>query len=159
MISPNELRKGNLFNPISRHTEVHLPQTAVFFEVVEILLFNVTAVLVGKNPAQIENIPEFKYADISPIPVSPEILEKCGFLLNGFKEYELTLNNQAYSCVNKKLIFSGDYLYLEEWPKDTPAKDRSIVTIWNKDLMKKFYLHKLQNLVFDLSGEELQINL
>lgn len=96
---------------------------------------------------------------LDPIPITPEILERAGFVKNGFKQYELKINDKSFSCVQKKLFFAGDYLYLEELVEGGRPKNSDILTIWNKDLMKTFYLHQLQNLIHALTGEELNINL
>ena len=88
--------------------------------------------------------------DISPIPLTPEILVKCGFTQNTWKQYEIELN--GLSAVKKVLYFSGDYLYLEEGERQ---RTKDLVTIWNTDIMKTFYLHQLQNLYFALTGKEL----
>jgi len=140
MIQPNELRKGNLFNPISRRTKIHLPQTSVIFEVVEILLFRVTTVLYGTNPAQVESLPEFRYADLSPIPLTPEILEKCGFE-KGYDVYSKDSFEIAY-------IING-------------FDEVGYVLIINKEAESVIfhYLHQLQNLYFALTGQELDTNL
>jgi hypothetical protein len=90
-----------------------------------------------------------------PIPLTPDILEKAGFVLDGFKQYRISIN--PFDSGTKDLCFSGDYLYLEEGSGKPGSND--IVTLWNKDLMKNFYLHQLQNLIFALTGEELNINL
>ena len=98
-------------------------------------------------------IESYPLSEINPIPLTPEILLACGFEKNGFRQFEITLPKNIIS-VSSKLFFSGDYLYLRQPNDEKPAND-SIITIWNKDLMKKFYLHSLQNLYFSLTGTEL----
>ena len=90
------------------------------------------------------------------IPITSEILEKCGFVKQGFG-YWLSIN--TFSKGSKFLFFSGDYLYIQEGSKDMPTPEDDIVTLWNKDLKKEFYLHELQNLYYLIIGEELKINL
>jgi len=96
-------------------------------------------------------------SNYTAIPLTPEILVECGFELDGFKHYNLEIPT-ILTCSNITITFAGDYLYLEE-----PAKRRldkpDLICLWNKDLMKVFYLHQLQNLYFALTGEELNINL
>ena len=88
------------------------------------------------------------------IELSPEILEKCGFEK---EQMAYSINIDKFGG-GKKLSFSGDYLYIIDSEKrETIPTD--IITIWNKDLMKEFYLHQLQNLIFSLTGEELIVNL
>jgi len=90
----------------------------------------------------------------SPIPLTTEILEKAGFLKNGFNNYTLKLPNTLQKT-ESYLVFSGDYLYLRHYNGENRMDD-SVVTIWNKDLMKEFYLHSLQNVYFSLTSEELE---
>jgi len=85
----------------------------------------------------------------APIPITPNILDSCGFVKDGFRSYNLSINQ--FSEGIKLLCFSGDYLYLKE--------GRDIVTIWNKRVMGDFYLHQLQNLVYLLTQKELNVDL
>lgn len=94
---------------------------------------------------------------IEPIELTASILEKCGFVINGFKQHEMEIKGQ--SCVKRTLEFAGDYLYLREISNPKNRFDDDIITLWNKDLMKTFYLHSLQNLVFALTGSPLKIEL
>ena len=77
---------------------------------------------------------------LSPIPLTPEILEKCGFV----KEDRLNVGANTYF---KKGM--GEYL--------TYQFDGFCVYELNKAIVK--YLHQLQNLFFALCGEELEVNL
>ena len=84
-------------------------------------------------------------------------LEKAGFEKDGFGAYNIWLP-KTYSTTNRTLSFSGDYLYLRERVNENRFND-IISSIWNKDLMKQFYLHQLQNLYFSLTGIDLNIEL
>jgi len=146
MIQPNELRKGNLFNPISRRTKIHLPQTSVIFEVVEILLFRVTAVLYGTNPAQVESLPEFRYADLSPIPLTPEILEKCGFVFRNF----------TYPDGSKADLYSYKIFQITEYyTGEGFGMSWIVASTLSCCNIQLLYLHQLQNLYHALTGQEL----
>lgn len=93
------------------------------------------------------------------IPLSPEILEKCeGVWLSPFGDYVLSVYPHKLGNGFKNLIFCGDYLYLEEGPDKLKPQERDVITLWNKDLMKQFYLHQLQNLFYVLVGSELPIS-
>lgn len=92
-----------------------------------------------------------------PIELSPEILEKAGFKQNGFKDWIIDLP-KTFSTSKRILSFSGDYLYLRIMDNKHRHEDE-IVTLWNKDMMKVFYTHQLQNLYFSLCGSELSLNL
>ena len=95
--------------------------------------------------------------NVTPIPLTPEILENYGFIKDGFGAYNIAVKNN-YQTSKGILSFSGDYLYLRHENDNNKSND-SICTLWNKDLMKEFYVHDLQNLYFALTGEELKITL
>lgn len=99
------------------------------------------------------------HQNFEPIPITPEILEKAGFVKDGFNCYNRCISWWSETQL-KQLSFSGDYLYIREGElKENRIKD-SIVVLWNKDLHKeRFALHQLQNLYFALTGTELEINL
>lgn len=89
-----------------------------------------------------------EYADINmaglmPVPLTPEWLEKCGFVAdrNGWHMpgSRLSLTDQFYPCWFDRML----------WPQDIPDF---------KHLSLK-YLHQLQNLYYALTGEELMITL
>lgn len=110
------------------------------------------------------NVKSFEYAvcndrciDVRPIIITPELLEKCGFIKDGFHAYNLYITNKLQTHP-MLLYFSGDYLYLRQ-ENNNRRFDDSVITLWNKNLMKVFYLHQLQNLYFALTGTELDINL
>lgn len=84
--------------------------------------------------------PEYKYEQLFGIPLTPEILDKCGF------EYDLITFNKgecpillAPKLVNCYTVYINRLFYGE------------MVTI--------NHLHQLQNLYHVLMGEELEINL
>jgi hypothetical protein len=83
------------------------------------------------------------YSELSgyfhPIPLSPEILEKCGFEKD-YNGYRLKDHMGLSFSVTKH----GDFLAC--------FRDKSLGVIVK-------HLHQLQNLFFALTGEELQINL
>ena len=95
------------------------------------------------NPVQIldiiseGNTSGYKLATLSPIPLSPEILEKAGFRYDG------------YVWDTDKVVF-GDY-------KDGVHYCNGF-SIGNKGIKIEF-VHQLQNLYFALTGQELTINL
>jgi len=115
MIAANELRIGN-----------------------KVLYGNVYTI---DNGMQIHNY----YKSFNPIPLTPEILEKAGWLwneeCNSFEKYP---NGDARMNLQKK--FNGGYTMFNYVIKALIAEN-----IW--------HLHQLQNLYFALTGEELSINL
>jgi hypothetical protein len=83
---------------------------------------------------------------LQPIPLTPEILEKAGFVY-------MTEPNENYWNYNKPDV----YLYLNE--KLEPglySNEYEHVDVIGNPLQ---YVHQLQNLYFALTGEELTVNL
>jgi len=129
MIQPTELRIGN----------------SVFYEgevwFIDSIHQDVCGVMKGERGAII------LYNRMSPIPLTPEILEKCGFGENpqhehpAFDEYSL-LSNNRFAIGD----FNGEY-----WVVDG-------IDQWLLE-HKIYYLHQLQNLYFALTGEELKVQL
>jgi hypothetical protein len=82
---------------------------------------------------------------LEPIPVTNEILEKCGFILDrsiGVWFDTKIHNGFRFTLWDKYANYN--YKYTREIPSN------------NMDIL---YLHKLQNLYFELTGKELEINL
>jgi hypothetical protein len=86
------------------------------------------------------------------IPITEEWLLKFGFEEEAMR---YSRNIDLFGG-GKKLCFSGDYLYIIDSEKQNTIPT-DVVTIWNKDVKKEFYVHSLQNLYFALTGEELII--
>lgn len=79
----------------------------------------------------------------SPIPLTPEILEKCGF------------ENRSAST---------DYLFSLGDIHIGGSQKRFLPSYWGESGLEAYgnelkYLHQLQNIYFALTGEELQVNL
>ena len=88
-----------------------------------------------------------------PIPLTPEILEKCGFVKSKSdkddNEDHYVYGNQVAN--NFSLYFDTDHWEIaQEW-----NDSRVYFYFWNHIN----HLHQLQNLYFALTGEELKINL
>ena len=100
-----------------------------------------------------ETHPMTEYVDyIKPVPLTEEWLLKFGFEEEAMR---YSKNIDLFGG-GKKLCFSGDYLYIIDSEKQNTIPT-DVVTIWNKDVKKEFYVHQLQNLYFALTGEELII--
>jgi hypothetical protein len=124
MIRPNELRIqefriGNWFvNSEGEHEQIK----EFFFDSV---MGQADPPLIYLNHDQIETC--------GAIPITPEILERCGFESNPYQDrYELGYFHFEH-CAIRQMI------WIEKYPHVN-------------------YLHQLQNLYFALTGEELQYN-
>lgn len=134
MIQANELRIGNLF--IDYETE---PEKQIVWEVEEIR----RSVKGGVIGVSYRNGSSWT-AEPIPIPLTPEVLEACGF--------EIKMNGRYSSK-----WFGNLYITVI-----TSLKDR-IIDIRHVDNVGSYKvgcnsLHQLQNLIFALSGEELEID-
>jgi hypothetical protein len=82
-----------------------------------------------------------------PIPLSPEILEAAGFVaVHGIvAQHELTLGRFTFSWFEG----SGQFSIQEKAPKNTLARGIDNLTVR--------CLHELQNIIFALTGTEVEI--
>lgn len=135
MIKANELRLGNWLNGYDPSTMDHNKKG--YFRV-----FNIEEDKI--NVWRVEGFPN-EYATGEPIPLTPQILERCGF-------------------EKGNMPFTGDYGYIIE---DKGAgyfiglidNEQNGFMFHNPHFNRSYkYLHQLQNLVFDLTGEELIFN-
>ncbi len=90
---------------------------------------------------------------INPIPISAEILEKCGFIKaehNWFNKRYFTDCNEAAEVMMITINASSNRCAFYNEDFDTPAIMTGIIIE---------YLHQLQNLAYAVTGEELIVNL
>jgi hypothetical protein len=115
--------------------------------------YNYNGEILRVEPSVIEDLCDSEEKNwCKPIPLTEEWLLKFGFekqVMNYSKNIDLFGGG-------KKLCFSGDYLYIIDSEKQNTIPT-DVVTIWNKDVKKEFYVHQLQNLYFSLMDEELTI--
>lgn len=130
MVKSNELREGNLIaDDLGRIVKVE----SIFYD-----RFNLEFV-----DGQLYSSP---LSEHSPIPLTPEILEKAGFEESHFFE---GVHSGVYNKNGLKIGLDGDDLVKAQY-----------TAIFGGDIFVKVqYLHQLQNLYFALTGEELTINL
>ena len=142
MIKATELRIGNIVCPVSRHTEIHMPDTLVQLRITGIALWSVEAHLFNKNLSL--TVPHtYDINDISGIPLNPEILESCGFVKTNIpEEYELKIDEEESLVANPFIL--GGY-----------SIQNCVQGNWSGQ--KKQYLHQLQNLYSALTGEEIKL--
>lgn len=87
------------------------------------------------------------FGHVKPIPLTPEILEKCGFVRvdNDFHHnWQMRGRNESYSVQEQ----DGEYLFSNDY------SDAGCYVITDVK-----YLHELQNLFFAISKTELNIQL
>lgn len=81
--------------------------------------------------------------EVNPIPITEEVLVKCGFEHN-----EATLDYDLYRGSNYLAVFRR----MDEWKISCQCENVNIQ-------MKIEYLHELQNIHFIATGEELEVKL
>jgi hypothetical protein len=100
---------------------------------------------VGGQPSKVVRLTEEKIPLASPIPLTPEILEKAGFIQH---------HDDCYlQPIYIKKIFGNPPFVWGVYPE---VLGSGIVI---NDAMQLHYVHQLQNLYFALTGEELPIEL
>jgi hypothetical protein len=93
----------------------------------------------------IEWVP-IKSLSLKPIPLTEEMLLKCGFISGGAKQWLFITLDKKDEC----------YLYFNPLGKGIAIDQNGIECSFEIELN---YLHQLQNLYFALTNEELTINL
>lgn len=137
-----ELRIGNLFHPIDRSGEIHLPVTLAVRRVLSIGLFKVESCLINENPAQLEQWPVFDVNDVSPIKLNKGWLKRLGFKKQP-SGYWIAPPSNSYVEFYLELFGDGSF--------DFKCRSNQMI----KEDVK--YVHCLQNLFFALTGQDLPI--
>jgi hypothetical protein len=104
-----------------------------------------------RNKAITVNWQELKWIqeennNFQPIPITEEILLKCGFISGGAKQWLFITLDKKDEC----------YLYFNPLGKGIAIDQNGIEFSFEIELN---YLHQLQNIFFALTNEELTINL
>ena len=145
MIDKKDLRIGNSVMLIDRSNAVHLPIEKPFV-IVELKTFTVELAPLDIPLHKVENFIEASYADLEPIPLTEELLVKCGFqYLNGRTDGELTLDilHYEFDFVEGELVTKSRYEEVYKREKLPHIKS----------------LHQLQNLYYALTKQELTIEI
>jgi len=130
-MQPTELRLGNwVFNDENKPVQLVVIETAEFAEW-------------NGSDSQYMFLEDggYKYSAIKAIPLTPEILQKCGSPETKGLWYEHEIS--SFFLDGSGNFFAGEVLNV-----DSPVIAKNIK-----------YLHQLQNLYFMLTGSELTVNL
>ena len=130
-MKPNELRINNW---------VYIPQ----------LKSNKQIGVIEENGRFITKNYDFSFSTITclqPIPITPEILEKCGFVPNAIGQLAIEILGIDTHLELVSIIGGYCYLNLNQVGEFGSIQDISINRIQ--------HLHQLQNLYYALTGEEL----
>jgi len=97
--------------------------------------------------------------NIEPIPLTAEILEKCGFE----KHPHFTVQNERFIKIGRNRVLSvasvgtpNEMLFLTE---QEPPKVNDVICIRNYDYDGYTYLHEIQNIHHAITGKELTMTL
>ena len=146
MIAANELRIGNYFHPCDTRGGVTIPNTTIIWKVGSIDKFGKVAVIEPSN----ENNIYLTIYECSPIPLTPEILEKCGFEKSKKQEDGFCLFMNQFTFIDLDNDGEGYHVFLRQF--DSSDKSINDCVLIDSTL---FHLHQLQNLYYALTGEEL----
>lgn len=91
----------------------------------------------------------WRYADVEPIPLTPDILEKCGFTHGRHRMAGDTWSIPIFKSASRNLSLT----------KMTPTTFVALIIGDGEEavLNHLYYLHELQNLVFALTNTELTV--
>ncbi len=128
----NEIRLGNLFYPIDKSKEIHLPVN-IPFKVWSVGPTSVKAYESTKEPTQLLNsdLVDFRSDEIAGIPITEEILLKYGFVKSANFKFIHPLDD-SYTIIKGEGFYVSNVLYEVK------------------------YIHQLQNIHFALTGKELE---
>ncbi len=148
-MNANELRIGNLFNPLNTSGQIHLPEKTVI-KIGMIGFFDVS-VCEYSLPFASADLFELPIRRLSPIPLTEEWLLKFGFECIGKEtDYEMFcigyIENDSHEGI-------GSYSCSFELNKNDDGSFH--LELSSIDVK---YVHQLQNLYFALTEEELAIN-
>lgn len=132
MIQANELRKGNWVN-----------YKGINYFVTQIMQNELEVAQVEENN-QISHT--CNYQDVQPIPLTSEILHKCGLVKQERFHYSNVFCSEEGNFIINQFRDSCEVSY---------GLDGNLALIWKT----KLFLHEFQNLYFALTAKELQITL
>ena len=140
-----ELRIGNWVYAINRRGGIHIPENAPL-KALQIGVFNSEVLPIDTSPASVTEWIVVSNTDISPIPLTEQILVEFGFKTNW--------NDGGKQVLRTEYRTKGLTLYFH-----TRGKDKKTACMWHDvgfdtDL-RVAYVHQLQNLYFALTGTEL----
>lgn len=160
-----ELRAGNYFNLINRSGKVHIPDSTVF----EVVGLNYDYIQCKRRDEQLHEMSTgpyiIGYSDASPIPTTPEWLERAGFksvdkpMYINRKQYLLQVSND-YVDEEEGEIINSDGTWFDGIGTFNFKTDGSmavnVLCRGNYVCRSTSKVHELQNLFFALTGKELE---
>jgi hypothetical protein len=148
MIQANELRLGNLVSPVQgvlfeKATKDFVRHLAGKLAHLPILTIKQEYVTVSYSFDDVLYYQDVGFEDIKPIPLTEEILLKCGFEKNVPDIWQSYKKDKF--CNKLRLIehINGDYFQF----------------CWNESSTNLYNLHQFQNLYFALIGKELEVKI
>ena len=148
MLQPNELRVGNIVTHDDYSSELFIVKS-IYEEEQEGEEVYIIDTLGGKNEGW-GNPLEL----INPIPLTDEILLKCGFERSKSVYSTFVMKVEAYPLSSNLTL----YVYLNESPSATQIR---MIQGQNRNgnILSINSVHQLQNLYFALTGKELDVKL
>lgn len=158
MIQVNELRIGNWVHQFRERNERNLFELTNIRRCIQVESihdgcmnnFDKARININIEDDEIYGIWE---EDINPIPITPEILEKCGFEASDEKNY---LRHPSIP-VMIEFFYNGDFVSPIMLSRGINSSSEDKYQLCFSQQCR--HLHQLQNLYFALTGEELTVNL
>ena len=155
MINANELRIGNfilwnpkLTNPITTLVPLPIEVSAIFQnKIIYVSPSSEYRVEPFEDDLLQKDIAYKKIEELEPIPLTPEILKKSGFVTADYKIDVIAWGYKDKFLISQNGVSVAEQPIIFEWDNgvhDTATEIR--------------HLHQLQNLYFFLTGEELEIH-
>ena len=96
--------------------------------------------------------------EFKPVIITEDIMNRCpDFRRVGTMYYSVEIS--YFKTGFRNLTLSQDYLTIDEWDGEEELHKRDLVVLWNRDIMKEFYLHELQRIYKAITRKELKFNL
>lgn len=143
----NEFRIGNLFYPLIGYDNTFIPGPEIH-KVLALRVHKIIGVRVECNPEEQKSWPEFSYESVFPIDLTLDWISMAG----GEKDASWRFDHKIYTTYR----INGESILSEKPIGDDLMRIEERFFYASKRIK---YVHKLQNLIFELSGKEIEFKL
>jgi hypothetical protein len=89
------------------------------------------------------------------IPLSADLLLELGFEKDGFNNYNFFCHRNEFDYRAVVVDLNTGYIWFREGWKERNRIEDHLISLWNRDYDKDYYVHQLQNAVYALTGKEI----
>lgn len=149
-IDVRELRVGNYVSWLNNHFPY---QGTAFYGTGQWEMENQKTIpLIHMDPYEYYQV---AWEDLYPIPLSADLLLELGFEKDGFNNYNFFCPRNEFDYRAVVVDLNTGYIWFREGWKERNRIEDHLITLWNRDYDKNYYVHQLQNAVYALTGKEL----